>query len=72
MSQPIAVKMDPRVKITPEVQQIFTLTAQIEDSARNAETAYKDARALAAKVKERPQSAANDALFKLLLSLIHI
>ena len=69
MSQPIAVKMDPRVKITPEVQQIFTLTAQIEDSARNAETAYKDARALAAKVKERPQSAANDALFKLLEEL---
>ena len=69
MSQPITVKMDPRVRITPEVQQIFTLTVQIEDSARNAETAYRDARALAAKVKARPQSAANDALLKQLEEL---
>jgi hypothetical protein len=64
ISQPLIVKLDPRVKITPEVQQIFTVSAQMVDSARNAETAYKDARALAAKVKARPQSAANDALLK--------
>jgi hypothetical protein len=64
MTQPIAIKMDPRVKITPEVQQIFTLTTQMEDNARNAAAAYKDARALADKVKARPQSAANDALLK--------
>ena len=56
--------MDPRVKITPEVQQIFTLTAQMEDKARNAAAAYKEARDLAAKVKSRTQSAANDALLK--------
>ena len=36
LTQPIVVKMDPRVKITPEVQQIFTLTTQMEDNARNA------------------------------------
>ena len=64
MTQPIAVKMDPRVKITPEVQQIFTLTTQMEDNARNAAAAYKDARALADKIKTRPTSAANDALLK--------
>jgi hypothetical protein len=61
MTQPITVKMDPRVKITPEVQQIFTLTTQMEDNARNAAGAYKDARALADKIKARPQSAANEA-----------
>jgi len=63
-TQPITVKMDPRVKITPEVQQIFTLTMQMENLARNAAGAYKDARELAAKLKARPQSAANDALIK--------
>jgi hypothetical protein len=63
-SQPIAIKMDPRVKITPEVQRIFTLTTQMENNARNAASAYKDARALADKLKAKPQSAANDALIK--------
>jgi len=41
--------MDPRVKITPEVQQIFTLTTRAENNARAAAKAYKDARALAEK-----------------------
>jgi hypothetical protein len=63
-SQPIAVKMDPRVKITPEVQQILTLTTQMEDRARTAAAAYKDARALADQLKARKQSTANDALIK--------
>jgi hypothetical protein len=63
-SQPITIKMDPRVKITPEVQRIFTLTTQMENNARNAASAYKDARALADKLKAKPQSAANDALIK--------
>jgi hypothetical protein len=63
-SQPIVVKLDPRVKITPEVQQIFTLTTQMEDNARNAAGAYREARELADKVKARPQSVANDALLK--------
>jgi hypothetical protein len=63
-TQPIVIKMDPRVKLTPEVQQIFTLTAQLEDNARAAAAAYKEARDLSAKAKARPQSAANDALLK--------
>jgi photosystem II stability/assembly factor-like uncharacterized protein len=64
MTQPISVKMDPRVKITPAVQQIFTISTQMEDNARNARAAYGDARALVDKVKARPQSAANDGLLK--------
>jgi hypothetical protein len=64
MTQPIAIKMDPRVKITQEVEQIFTLTTQMEDNARNAAAAYKDARALADKLTARTQSASTDALLK--------
>jgi len=64
LTQPITIKMDPRVKITPEVQQIFTLTTKMEDSARAAAVAYKEARELVDKLKARPQSAANDALIK--------
>jgi hypothetical protein len=69
MTQPIAVKMDPRVRITPAVEQIFTLTAQMEDNARAAAAAYREARALVDTVKARPQSAANDALLKQLEEL---
>jgi hypothetical protein len=64
LTQPIVIKMDPRVKITPEVQQIFTLTTKMEDNARIAMAAYKDAREQLEKLKARPQSAANDALIK--------
>lgn len=64
LTQPLTLEMDPRVKITPEVQQIFTLTALMEDGARTAAAAHQEARALAGKVKERPQSAANEALLK--------
>lgn len=64
MTQPIVIRMDPRVKITPEVQQIFTLTTQAENNARAAEAAYKDARALLEKTKAKPRSPANDALIK--------
>src|SRR4029078_2810219 len=63
-TQHIVIKMDPRVKITPEVQQIFTLTAQMENNARAAASAYKDARELVGKLKAGPQSAANDGLVK--------
>jgi hypothetical protein len=51
------------------VQQIFTLTTQMEDNARTAEVAYKDARALLEKVKARTQSASNDSLVKQLTDL---
>ncbi len=63
-TQPITIKMDPRVKITPEVQQIFTLTTQTESHARNTAAAYHDARALLVKLKARPQSVPNDTLIK--------
>ena len=64
VSQPITVKMDPRVKMTPEVQQIFILTTLMEDRARNAAAAHKEARDTLGKLKARPQSAANDALIR--------
>jgi hypothetical protein len=64
MTEPIVVKLDPRVKMTPEVEQIFTLTTRMEDNARIAQVAYKDARALIAKIKARRQSAGNDAMLK--------
>jgi hypothetical protein len=64
LTQPITIKMDPRVKVTPAVQQLFTLTTQLENNARSAAAAYKEARAMAEKLHARPQSAANDALIK--------
>uniref|UniRef100_Q01XN3 Sortilin N-terminal domain-containing protein n=1 Tax=Solibacter usitatus (strain Ellin6076) TaxID=234267 RepID=Q01XN3_SOLUE len=64
LTQPITVKMDPRVKITPAVQQIFTLTTQMETRAATAAAAYKEARAMLDKVKARPLSPANDTLIK--------
>jgi hypothetical protein len=57
-TQPIAIKMDPRVRITPEVEQIFTLTTRMENNVRSAQAAYKDARAMLEKVK------GNEALAK--------
>jgi photosystem II stability/assembly factor-like uncharacterized protein len=63
-TQPIIIKLDPRIKITPEVQQIFTWTAKIEDYAGTAAAAYKEAREQVEKLKARPQSAGNDALIK--------
>jgi photosystem II stability/assembly factor-like uncharacterized protein len=64
LTEPIVVKMDPRVKITPAVQQIFTLTTQMEARAVTAAAAYQDARATLEKLKARPQSAANDSLIQ--------
>jgi hypothetical protein len=61
-TQQIVIKMDPRVKITPQVQQIFTLTTQAETNARNAAAAYKEAREMAEKSKAG--SSASDALVK--------
>ena len=56
--------MDPRVKMTPEVLQIFTLTTQMEDAARNAQAAYHAARDLAESLKNSPASPAREALMK--------
>src|SRR5262249_43320719 len=41
----------PRVKITPAVQQIFTLSTQMEERARSAAAAYQEARTMAGKLK---------------------
>jgi len=58
LTQPITVRLDPRVKVTPDVQQIFTLTTRMETEAHTALTAYKTARAMADSAK------GNDALVK--------
>jgi len=63
-TQPITIKLDPRVKITPEVQRIFTLTTQMENLATNAAGAYKEARGLVEKLQARAPSSANEALVK--------
>jgi photosystem II stability/assembly factor-like uncharacterized protein len=51
VTQPIAVKMDPRVKITPEVQQIFTLSSRVETEAHAALAALKEAQAMMEKAQ---------------------
>ena len=50
-TQPIKIVMDPRVKITPEVEQIFTMTKQAETAAINAAKARADAISLEEKLK---------------------
>jgi hypothetical protein len=68
-TQPIIVKLDPRVKVTPEVQQIFTLTTQLETDVRIAAAARQEARALIDKLKAGTPSAARDAMLKKLEEL---
>jgi photosystem II stability/assembly factor-like uncharacterized protein len=68
-TQPIVVKMDPRVKITPEVQQIFTLTAKMESNARNAAAAHKDAEELKAKTPSDAVKTQIDAILPELASI---
>ena len=53
LTQPIVIKLDPRVKVTPDVEQIFTLTTRAENNARTAAAAYKDARALIEKLNAK-------------------
>jgi photosystem II stability/assembly factor-like uncharacterized protein len=62
LTQPITVKLDPRVKVTPEVQQIFTITTTAETRARTVASAYKEARALAEKVKSAALQKELDAI----------
>jgi len=64
-TQPITIKLDPRIKITPDVARIFTLTTQLEDGARSAAAAYKEAREMLAKA----QAAHNEVLAKQLEAL---
>ena len=46
------------------MQQIFTVTTQVENAVQTASSAEKEARAAIEKLKARPQSAGNDALIK--------
>jgi len=64
LTQPITIRMDPRVKITPEVRQIFTLTTEMENNAKNAARALKQARDMMEKLKAGAKSSAGDALLK--------
>ncbi len=54
-TQPINVRMDPRVK-TPALalNQVYALTKEMHDDAVQAHDAYTEARELAAKVAEKP------------------
>jgi photosystem II stability/assembly factor-like uncharacterized protein len=63
-TQPMTVKMDPRVKETLAIQQIYTLTAQMENGAMTAADAARDARAAVEKLRQKPASPATDALIK--------
>jgi hypothetical protein len=60
MTQPITIRMDPRVKVTPALQRVFTLTGQMENEAASAASLRKEARALVDKLKAGPQSATSE------------
>ena len=64
LTQPIVIKMDPRVKVTPEVQQIFALSAQMESQAHAAVKAHDELSALIATLKTGAQSEAVTARLK--------
>lgn len=64
-SKPITIKLDPRVKITPAVQQLFALTTQIENDASAAAAAHTEALAIIEKLKSSSQPAGATRLKKL-------
>ncbi len=64
MTQPITVKMDPRVRDSLAVQQIYTLTTQMENGAMTAAAAATQAREAIDKLRQKPASSANEALIK--------
>jgi hypothetical protein len=61
--------LDPRVKVTPHVEQIFVLTKQVEDAARNAARAQSEVQAMIAKLQTSSSSAASQSLLKKLQEL---
>ncbi|MEZ5318391.1 MAG: hypothetical protein R2752_13405 [Vicinamibacterales bacterium] len=63
-TQPIIVRIDPRVRQTPAIQQIFTLTTQLVDGARATQAAYAEARASVDTLRAKPASAATTALIE--------
>ncbi len=52
-SKPLLLLLDPRVKVSPQVEQIFALTKQVEDAVRKASKARSEAEAAIAKLQER-------------------
>jgi hypothetical protein len=64
VTQLIVVKIDPRVKVTPAIQQIFTLTTQMEDGREPPRRRPLISTLRREKLRAKTQSAANDALIK--------
>jgi hypothetical protein len=63
-SQPLTVRMDPRVKTpAPGLLQQFTLSKQLYDDLQSAQTALEQLRAVRAQVKERASADAALAAF---------
>jgi hypothetical protein len=62
----ITVKLDPRVRLTPQIQQLFLLTSQIEADAAIATAAHREAIARIAKLSAE---GGHDALLKSLHEL---
>ena len=69
-SKPLLLLLDPRVKVTPEVEQIFALTKQVEDAARKASKARSGAETAMAKLQASTPSAASQALLIKLKELV--
>ncbi len=68
-SQPLSLLLDPRVKVTPEVEQMFTLTRQVETDAHAAAKALQQAQEMIAKLRTGGQPEASGKLLKQLLEL---
>ncbi len=69
-SQPLLVLLDPRVKVTPEAEVIFTMTKQVEDAARRAAKARSEAEAMIAKLQGATSTATSQAQLKSLQELV--
>jgi hypothetical protein len=63
------VLLDPRVKVTPDVEQIFALTRQVEDAARKATKARAEVQAFLARLRARGASVGSRALLDELQAL---
>jgi hypothetical protein len=68
-SQPLSLLLDPRVKITPPVEQIFALTKQVEDAARKASKARSEAEAAMSKLQADGSSNGSQSLIEQLMAL---
>lgn len=67
--QPLLLLLDPRVKVTPEVEQIFALTRQVEAAAKNATVALAQAQERIEKLRSGTESATSRTLLRRLQEL---